>query len=79
MTTLPDAVPPPSPALDARALIALILGQICLHSCMTGVRVEDRSFGSDEDRQAGRAECPQGAPGAAQVAQGTDHRGADSV
>ena len=34
-----DAAPRHLPAAPTRTLIALIVGQICLHSCMTGVRM----------------------------------------
>ena len=34
-----DAAPRHLPAATTRTLIALIVGQICLHSCMTGVRM----------------------------------------
>ena len=34
-----DAAPRHLPAATTRTLVALIVGQICLHSCMTGVRL----------------------------------------
>ena len=34
-----DAAPGPLAATTTRTLVALIIGQICLHSCMTGVRL----------------------------------------
>ncbi|MEO8058010.1 MAG: MFS transporter [Burkholderiales bacterium] len=38
---MPETAPPPEPAAAelSRTLIALIVGQICLHSCMAGVRL----------------------------------------
>jgi MFS family permease len=41
MTTVPEDGPPSNPSTPgpSRALVALIVGQICLHSCMAGVRL----------------------------------------